>query len=1233
MLENCLLKNEDPFYKHSIIIDKKFFKNPNVVFKKNIALDKLKELNDSNIKLFSFDHKTTDGKIVKGFRLTDYKELYNYVKKGNKQEYNYYENFEKNELIKLFVDIDTYVDVKSVLVQVMNKTNIDEESEEQKIEIKKKAYNKVSKKVNTSLYFKNLCDEITDKINEHLEKKFKVNKSDIEIIYLKSNDYINFHECNLKISGHIIFNNIHFENVYIINDFFNSFDNLDYIKKIIDNSVYKVGSFRLLNCSKKGKNNVLKYFDYIETKYEFVDDEKLFYDSLLKNINDKSILIKEEEIDKNLNKFVLNEKKKKKELNSNSEIKIIGKNYCYIINDLYLDYFINKIVNKIPLEILNNYVSWCNHSAAFKDLYDNVCDIKYREIVYKIWDDWSKKSNSKYDKDNNRVIFSKLNYDRITIDYLYNRYEDLDEEEEKQEEQKENNIIIKNDNQENNDENNNEDNIVIINNNDKEENKKVEQDENIKIPPKKKSMRFRKIMRFDVFNINLDKINKENITEVNEQYIDKKILLKLNKNKILFLKSPCGSGKTHIIFSYLEKIRKEKNNRAILSITSRTNLALKHCHDYKLKNYDDYRHLSILNMKELAVCLNSIIKLDSKKYKDCILILDEFSKILQLLSSNLLSEYRNAVCMKLFEIIRNSKKVIIMDADLLNFMMDFILSINNNEDKYHLYINKYQNRKDINAIFYQDKNVIIEKIINDSLNNVHFISSFDSLKMMDYVILEMTNKKNKLINKINKKTDTKERRFNERELNKEKTHNKRREKKLLKGEDIGEFKKKEFNREEYEKQINNISKIIQIYSSRRSSIDMKDWNVNSIIFSPVIVYGLDFNPNEKTKVYCFNFRNILNAFDLNQQINRCRNQSEVHIYCESDCVKSRYFSMNSFTKQLNQKKIIYEDTLELIKINFPEFQDEYIEVEDGYFELNNNYKKNKFYQEIRDSYNTMYKNFLYMDTIFKSYSEYYLKEIMKTMGYKIIDNNDKTKFKMKKKVKMLKEKNNEIYEDIILNNEKKQIINNQVHKFFNEDININKYNSNIENKLVNFNIYSLDDYRDLNEKTKEYIKNIVNDNKKYENFLNLKRYYYYNKGKNLLKNNLNNFVENSIESAENKIHNYVTISKILDIDLENINYDNDKNKFDNKLVLDDKMKNNINIILSHFNIKKQNKLMLNVKGGYKILYDLFIIITKKLFGNDILNIKREDKIVNGQRIQKFIYSSNKDFLKKNKYFI
>ena len=238
---------------------------------------------------------------------------------------------------------------------------------------------KFETRLDRNKYANNLALDIIFEINIHLYQLFKINNP--KAIILISNALS-------KLSLHVIYHEIIFKNISEMKYFM-----MD-IKKI-DHSVYKRGAFRTLYSSKLNKDNKLVFFRGIN--YEIPNDDfNLFKNTSICNIDNETI------INLNLPEIIKKQYTKKQNL--------INRNYTY--KNINFDK-IKLALDKINLQ---EYSEWLMVAFCMKDLYVS-CDKKLQKNIYKLFDDYSKKSST-YNKTNNKNIFMNLE-PKININYLF----------------------------------------------------------------------------------------------------------------------------------------------------------------------------------------------------------------------------------------------------------------------------------------------------------------------------------------------------------------------------------------------------------------------------------------------------------------------------------------------------------------------------------------------------------------------------------------------------------------------------------------------------------------------------------------------------------------------------------------------------------------------------------------------------------------------------------------------
>lgn len=430
----------------------------------------------------------------------------------------------------------------------------------------------------------------------------------------------------------------------------------------------------------------------------------------------------------------------------------------------------------------------------------------------------------------------------------------------------------------------------------------------------------------------IENLKKLKVKNISSEYLTTKelktideIKKDLDDNKIIFIKSITGSGKTCLI-QHLTR------GEYGLSVVSRRSLAYFHYDNLDCINYIyDEKDQTHKNMT-----INKVYQLDSLWEKKCgfgdeytwnlnldelkegydyIVILDEFNSLINHIFADLpnMKQRRLEIVGNLIKIIKGAKKVLCFDADLSTSTVQFIYENLNDEEM--ILINNKSNREIKTVVnFYEKENIMIKKMIKDIKNKELFFCCSDRCgKLYENVIsLFITND----------------------------------ELKQLKENDEKEKEKKEFIKLEGDNYI--------IYSGFKSyeKIDTNTWKNKFVFTTPTIIYGIDFNEDKTHKVYSFNYGNTISALGINQQINRIRKPKEINIYVSS----KKTYLFRTWEKYLETYKTI--------------------KYEDDNLNITN---------EFRSSLNNLHKRFDFTELQLSSFVDYYLTQFLKNKGYKTIN--------------------------------------------------------------------------------------------------------------------------------------------------------------------------------------------------------------------------------------------------------
>lgn len=335
---------------HTIYSQKKFKENPQ--FK--CFPTKLPCLNylqtQPNLYLFGED---INSKLSKQFYAMDYQSIYQL---SLMKKFHLYEYFEKGNQFKLFLDID----VKTDILDVTKQTEL----------------------------FEKVCQESINLILSYLKN---YNIQNPEIIILSS--------CREnKVSSHIIFNNVVFEDIYAMQFFMSNIRSKLIDDDIIDLSVYKAGGLRMLWNSKFGINKNLEYHKGVN--YTYTTNQQLFMDCLLLNVPPHHLLVK---------------------VDMPKNIKIMKKSRPNTTNHL-IGFQSSSIVNQ-PISTIKRYLNLVEKSRGAK--YKSWLEIGMvlhncnpTEKCFELWDEWSKESESYSSRDFNAYKWNSFRFGYYSIGTL-----------------------------------------------------------------------------------------------------------------------------------------------------------------------------------------------------------------------------------------------------------------------------------------------------------------------------------------------------------------------------------------------------------------------------------------------------------------------------------------------------------------------------------------------------------------------------------------------------------------------------------------------------------------------------------------------------------------------------------------------------------------------------------------------------------------------------------------------
>lgn len=1015
----------------TIAIEKNIDKKTNdyTFFKKNFALEYMQNNIDKQLSLFSQD---LGDKGAKCFVCVTRDEMYNMC--TTQKSPHYYENIEAGFPVKFHIDIDKKI-------AGTNRAVLDHT-------------------------FNTLVEEAICLFNNEF-KKHNINNP--EIIVLKS-DHVTTDEGITKISAHIIYKNVIFNDINEMKVFILKMKSGSQLleNNIIDKNIYRVGCFRLLYCSKKGKFNKLRC--YRDFNCAFVDEKTHFFDSLVTHIiGDNNHIIKVDyQVDAKVKTYKIRQIMK--------ERAPIDGIFFYVFSESELA-DLTLFADKLDSKFIDNYNYWILMTYSFIDLYNHV-DKKYQKPIYKIWDDICKKGKN-YNKSNNKKYFFSLQLDYINANFILS----------------------------------------------------------ITDAP----FRFKKVIKYEHIKPKFDGYD---VDRLSCRFIDDDMYKKVDLYDIIALKSPPGTGKTTFLNKVFDiKIEDDQatNNfeHPIISITSRKNLAEKHAKDLGIFNYSSTNQY-LFDVNKIAVTVNSLVRISESNFKDCYLVLDETSKVLEYLKCDILSGIRYYIYNIFCNIIVSAKKIILLDADLTEGDLDMIVNLrklSNKGSSYYLAVNEFKSKTGINAHFYNNARTVANMLIDDFGKNVPFMCSFDSLTKMK-----------ELFNEIKKTAVS---------MN----------------------------------VANKIDDLIKTYSSETEDIlDPNDFKDDlSLLYSPKLLFGQDFNSKKPKRIYSFAFKKILTPYEINQQSQRERNSLENHLFINPSIGQLKYMSRDELRSDIQNRVDKYNDVIKEIKE---------IAGVDGI----SGTTKNKDYVKV---FSDMYINTTFINDTTKVDMEYYLKNIMIDMGYTIVDKKDKiavNKFGFEQDKKP-DDMGVDIFEQLGIDGnidpKKKETILNRM-------------------EIMKIKVNQLDDFN----------KKIIKSDTKFSDYLNLLRFMKSNFNKNILAKDDRDMAEFACENVYIKLREYKKVTDVLKIkDGLRFDYDKDSKKFNSKIT-DKYILDNFANTCDIFRLTSTKFCKFDDAGGYERLYYMAISMCKQLFGNEIVISTQFSKRVNGNSIKIPMYKFNDMYMKQ-----
>jgi len=172
-----------------------------------------------------------------------------------------------------------------------------------------------------------------------------------------------------------------------------------------------------------------------------------------------------------------------------------------------------------------------------------------------------------------------------------------------------------------------------------------------------------------------DELAKSFVIEQPDQFVHQRFIgeLPFNGKQHIILKSQKGTGKTTALLALMERLRKE--GIKTLLIGHRCVLLNQSSHNLNLSYYGDVAG-SLNSQDSLAITLDSLHRIDTSKWKNCVVLLDEASQVLRHLTGDTAVKQTRRACLDTLRfLITNSAHTIMLDADMSSVEIDFLTRV------------------------------------------------------------------------------------------------------------------------------------------------------------------------------------------------------------------------------------------------------------------------------------------------------------------------------------------------------------------------------------------------------------------------------------------------------------------------------------------------------------------------------------------------------------------------------
>jgi hypothetical protein len=484
-------------------------------------------------------------------------------------------------------------------------------------------------KVNADYYYKQDIIDIINKVISGAKEYYDYTYSISDIIVLQNDEDMQRIENPNKISFHIVFKGLVFENHLMCKDFFLRL-NKQYNMKHCDKAIYNLTCLRLCFNSKMGRHAILKPVIYT------INNEETY------GLNEVSN--SEDDIKNFWNKTLITYIDKKNKLIDKSYVKTcpsILQPKVHVGGDKSIDNInIESSIFQLPSIYYDDYHKWSTMGMILCSISDDCNDF------FDMWDKWSQQSE-KYRCGETVTMWKSFllkNPSKKTVGL---------------------GTLIKWCRDEG---------IVNIYKNEKKNSEVI-------------------VNEYPVREIVISDKYLKNAQELNQAKLEPSIFKPHLNEKLLAIQSEKGTGKTYNLLDALFKSGKITEKSSVLFVSSRRTFGIKLLSDlkkYDFKLYSDIKEPYITS-KRIICQIDSLLRLEREKYD--YVIVDECESLARYLSSShfVKNPKANLIVSSLDMRVSDADHVYIMDADLSDRCLNYYSKVMDlKETQFKLIINKYQ---------------------------------------------------------------------------------------------------------------------------------------------------------------------------------------------------------------------------------------------------------------------------------------------------------------------------------------------------------------------------------------------------------------------------------------------------------------------------------------------------------------------------------------------------------------